>query len=296
MNGGPLAGTRVLDLSRLLPGGYCTLLLADLGADVIKVEEPGKGDYIRWMPPYTSDGQSAPHLMLNRGKRSVTCNLKSDDGRAFLRDLARDADVLIESFRPGVLDRLGVGYEALRSVNPGLIFVAISGYGADGPYVHRAGHDINYLGYAGVLSITGHPQAGPWQPGVQIGDLGGGGLMALVAILTALHARERTGEGQFCDVAMTDGAFSWLSIDASTYAVTGEPPTIGSERLNGGLAAYGVYRCSDDRYLTVGALERQFFDALTSALGVPELADWHIDPARQVELRQRLQDIFASKP
>ncbi|MFN2625543.1 MAG: CaiB/BaiF CoA transferase family protein, partial [Mycobacteriales bacterium] len=161
---GPLDGLRVLDLSRLLPGGYCTMVLADLGADVIKVEEPGKGDYIRWMPPFVA-GESALHLALNRGKRSVTCNLRTADGRALLLDLAHTADVLVESFRPGVLDRLGVGYDALSAANPRLVYAAISGYGATSPYADRAGHDINYLGYAGALSVTGTPTTGPVLPG-----------------------------------------------------------------------------------------------------------------------------------
>jgi len=291
---GPLAGTRVLDLSRLLPGGYCTLLMADLGADVIKVEEPGRGDYVRWMPPYAG-GQSAWHLALNRGKRSVTCDLRTAGGVDLLRDLAATADVLVESFRPGVMDRLGVGYPALREVNPRLVYAAISGYGADGPYADRAGHDINYLGYAGALSVTGHPAAGPWQPGVQVGDLGGGALTALVAILAALHARATTDAGQFCDVSMTDGVLSWLALSAGALFATGRPPGLGSEPLNGGLACYGVYECADGRHVTVGALEPQFFSTLVHALGAPELVDAHVDPERQDEIRSRLAAIFATR-
>lgn len=292
----PLAGLKVLDLSRLLPGGYATLLLADLGADVLKVEEPGKGDYLRWMPPYAATGEGAMHLALNRGKRSLTLNLKMSQGRDVLRRLVRDADVLIESFRPGVMARLGVGWEVLSADNERLIYAAISGYGADGPYASRAGHDINYLGYAGALSFSGHPETGPWQPGLQIGDLGGGGLMAAVAVLTALHVRERTGTGQFCDVSMTDGVLSWLTLTAGAFAATGVPPRAGRETLNGGLACYGVYRCADGRHLTVGALEPQFFAALCGALGLDELVPWHLDPARQAELRARLEEVFATRP
>lgn len=292
---GPLAGLRVLDLSRLLPGGYCTLLLADLGADVLKVEEPGKGDYLRWMPPYASTGEGAMHLALNRGKRSMTLNLKLSQGRDVLRELVRQADVLVESFRPGVMDRLGVGWEALSSDNSRLVYVAISGYGADGPYADRAGHDINYLGYAGALSFSGHPDAGPWQPGLQIGDLGGGGLMAAVAVLAALQARNVTGAGQFCDVSMTDGVLSWLTLAAGAYAATGVPPRVGTETLNGGLACYGLYRCADGGYVTVGALEPQFFTALCTGLGAEELVPWHLDPARQADLRARLEAVFATR-
>lgn len=292
---GPLSGLRVLDLSRLLPGGYCTLLLADLGADVLKVEEPGKGDYLRWMPPYASTGDGAMHLALNRGKRSMTLDLKVSQGRDLLRRLVREADVLVESFRPGVMDRLGVGWEVLSEDNPRLIYAAISGYGADGPYAERAGHDINYLGYAGALSFNGHPGTGPWQPGLQIGDLGGGGLMAAVAILAALHARAATGTGQYCDVSMTDGVMSWLTLAAGAFAATGVPPRLGAEMLNGGLACYGVYRCADGGHLTVGALEPQFFGALCRALGVEELVPWHLDLARQRDLRARLEAVFAMR-
>jgi crotonobetainyl-CoA:carnitine CoA-transferase CaiB-like acyl-CoA transferase len=295
VTGLPLAGLRVLDLSRLLPGGYATLVLADLGADVLKVEEPGKGDYLRWMPPYAATGEGAMHLALNRGKRSLTLNLKLSQGRDLLRRLVRDADVLVESFRPGVMDRLGVGWEVLSRDNPRLVYVAISGYGADGPYADRAGHDINYLGYAGALSFSGHPSTGPWQPGVQVGDLGGGGLPAVVAILVALRVRDATGEGQHCDVSMTDGVLSWLTLAAGAYAATGVPPRVGAETLNGGFACYGVYACADGRHVTVGALEPQFFATLCRVLGVEELVPLQLDPARQPELRARLEAVFATR-
>jgi crotonobetainyl-CoA:carnitine CoA-transferase CaiB-like acyl-CoA transferase len=291
----PLAGLQVLDLSRLLPGGYCTLVLADLGADVLKIEEPGKGDYIRWLTPMTSSGESGPHLALNRGKRSMTLNLKTDEGRALLRDLARTADVLVESFRPRVMDRLGVGYEALREVNAGLVYAAISGYGATGPYVDRAGHDIDYLAYAGALSFSGHASTGPWPPGLQIGDLGGGGLLALVAILTALRVRDATGEGQFCDISMTDGVFSWLSIHAGAYAATGRPPQPGREHLNGGFAWYAVYECADGRHVAVGALEPQFFAVLAKVLDCTDLLEAQLDPLRQDEVRERMAAAFATR-
>jgi crotonobetainyl-CoA:carnitine CoA-transferase CaiB-like acyl-CoA transferase len=292
----PLADVRVLDLSRLLPGGYTTMVLADLGADVIKVEEPGKGDYIRWMPPFAATGEGGGHLVLNRGKRSVTCNLKTEEGRGVLIDLVRTADVLVESFRPGVMDRLGVGYDALRGINQRLVYAAISGYGATGPYVDKAGHDINYLAYAGALSFSGAAASGPWPPGLQIGDIGGGGLQAMVAILVALRVREQTGAGQFCDVSMTDGVLSWLTIHAGAYAATGVSPRAGAELLNGGYAWYGTYRCADDRYIAVGALEPQFFHALVEALGLPELEGMHLDRDRQPELRARLEEVFAAKP
>ena len=186
----PLAGLKVLDLSRLLPGGFCSLLLADFGADVVKVEDTGMGDYVRWAPPYYEGAEQtargAPFLALNRGKRSIRVDLKNDQGKEVLLRLARDADVLLESFRPGVMGRLGVGYERLRAANPGLIYCAITGYGQDGPARERSGHDMNYLGLNGLLGLTGEPEGPPMQSAGQIADIGGGALMGVIGVLVAL--------------------------------------------------------------------------------------------------------------
>jgi alpha-methylacyl-CoA racemase len=289
---GPLGGLRVLDLSRLLPGGYCTLLMADLGADVIKVEEPGRGDTLRNWPPPAANGLSGPFLALSRGKRSITCNLKSAAGRDVLRDLVRTADVLIESFRPGVMDRLGLGYSELADINPRLVYAAISGFGADGARAGLAGHDLNYLALSGALSFSGSEASGPWPPGVQVADLGGGALLALVAILAALRVRDATGAGQFCDVAMSEGVLSWLTIHAGAYAASGCSPRPGTGLINGGYACYAVYPCADGALVAVAALERRFFRTLCDLLGIGELADWQYDPVRQEELRARLTEIF----
>ena len=224
----PLGGMKVLDLTRLLPGGYCSLLLADFGADVIKVEDTGIGDYIRWSPPYyegaEQSARSAMFLALNRGKRSIRVDLKNDRGKEVLLRLARDADVLLESFRPGVLDRLGVGYERLRTENPRLVYCAITGYGQDGPNRDRSGHDMNYLGLNGLLGLTGDPDGPPVQSAGQIADLGGGALMAAVGVLVALRERERSGEGQFVDCSMFDGSLSWLALVAADMLATGAGP------------------------------------------------------------------------
>src|SRR5467141_807362 len=212
----PLEGIRVLDLSRLLPGGFCSLLLADFGAEVLKVEDTGMGDYIRWSPPYYEGApdstRSALFLALNRNKRSIRLDLKHEQGRAVLLRLVRDCDVLLESFRPGVLERLGVGYERLHEVNPALVYCAITGYGQDGPYRDRVGHDINYIGYGGVLGIIGPKDGPPSVPGVQIGDIGGGGMAAAIGILAALLEARQTGVGRFVDTSMQDGVVSWLTI------------------------------------------------------------------------------------
>ena len=261
---GPLEGLRVLDLTRLLPGGYATLLMADLGADVVKVEEPNKGDYIRWTPPMVGEF-SAGHAARNRNKRSLTLNLKTARGVELLVALAERFDVVIESFRPGVMDRLGAGYGVLKERNPRLIYCAISGYGQTGPRAHEAGHDVNYMGYSGALSITGEEEGRPVIPGLQIGDLAGGGMSAVIAILAALHRRGVTGVGDFCDVAMTDGIVSWLSIHAAQFFATGEVPQRERMHLSGAYPCYRVYPAADG-YLAVGALEPQFWAALCDAI------------------------------
>ena len=287
---GPLHGVRVLDLTRLLPGGFATMALADLGADVIKVEQPGVGDGSRWAPPYASSGEGALHLLLGRGKRSVTCDLRSDDGRAFFVDLVAGGDVLIDSFRPGVLDRLGLGRDALAAANPRLIQVALTGYGPDDA---RAGHDINYVAEAGLLSLTGDADR-PVVPGTQVADLSGA-LWAVVAVLAALHERERSGRGQVYDVSLTASALTTTAIPAAAHAVDNRLPAAGTEWFNGGLAAYDVYRCADGKHVAVGALEPQFFTALCAALDEPSLEPLHLDSERQGVLRERLTEIFAGR-
>jgi len=275
----PLSDVRVLDLTRLLPGGFCSLLLADFGADVVKVEDTGMGDYVRWAPPYYgSDEQqalgtrSALYLALNRGKRSIRLDLKSEGGReAFLR-LAREFDVVLESFRPGVLDKLGCGYEALHEANPRIVYCAITGYGQTGPNTRRAGHDMNYLGLNGLLGLTGEPEGRPIQPAGQIADLGGGALMAAFGVMAALRERELSGEGQLVDVSMTDGSLAWLSMVAAQYLCDGVVPRRGRGSLNGGLACYLPYEAADG-YVTCGALEPKFWRNFCEGVGRPDLID-----------------------
>jgi crotonobetainyl-CoA:carnitine CoA-transferase CaiB-like acyl-CoA transferase len=275
----PLSHVRILDLSRLLPGGFCSLLLADLGADVIKVEDTGMGDYVRWAPPYYGDEskqqlgtRSALYLSLNRGKRSARIDLKSEDGRKAFLKLAEGADVVLESFRPGVLDKLGVGYETLREVNPRIVYCAITGYGLDGPNVKRAGHDTNYLALNGLLGLTGAADGPPVSSAGQIADLGGGGLMAAFGILAALAERERSGEGQLVDVSMTDGALSWLAMVAAAFLADGRVPHRGSEMLNGGVACYLPYECADG-WVSCGALEPKFWQAFCAGIEREDLLE-----------------------
>jgi alpha-methylacyl-CoA racemase len=265
-----LQDVRVLDLTRLLPGPFCTLLLADLGADVIKVEDTDGGDYLRWMPPLVGEYSAIFHP-LNRNKRSVALNLKSAGGRDAFLQLAAGADVVVESFRPGVMDRLGVGYDELHARNPRLVVCSISGYGQDGPYRDRAGHDLNYAALAGVLSLSSGEDGTPAMPGVQVGDLGAGALHAAVAILAALHERARTGAGQHCDIAMLDGLVSWMAPHAALYFAGEEVPHARTLTLNGRNPCYRIYPCADG-HLSVGALEPKFWQAFVEAIGLPHLA------------------------
>jgi alpha-methylacyl-CoA racemase len=272
----PLQGIRVLDLSRLLPGGFCSLLLADFGAEVLKVEDTGMGDYIRWAPPYyegaADSAKSALFLSLNRNKRSIRIDLKSEAGREVLLRLVRDYDVVLESFRPGVLDRLGVGYERMREVNPGIVYCAISGYGQDGPKRDAAGHDMNYLALVGLLGLTGERDGvggvggHPIQSAGQIADIGGGALMAAFGILAALRERDGgpgrrgSGEGQVVDVSMADGALSWLAMVAARHFAERVVPHRGDLELAGSLICYRPYECADG-WVALGALEPKFWQA-----------------------------------
>jgi crotonobetainyl-CoA:carnitine CoA-transferase CaiB-like acyl-CoA transferase len=284
----PLDGITVLDLTRLLPGAAATMLLANFGAEVIKIEEPG-GDYARHMPPLV-DGEGAVFRATNRGKKSLALNLKTADGKAALRRMAAQADILIEGFRPGVMQRLGLDFEALRSLNERLIYVSLTGYGQTGPYATLAGHDINYIALGGLLDITGAI------PGAQIADLAGGSMQAVIGILLALAARQKTGRGQFVDVSMLDGVAWLLTLPLAVYAATGKIPEAGATRLSGLYACYQTYETSDGRWLAVGALEPKFWAALCEKLGRPEfVADQYSEGPRQERLIEDLRKIFRGK-
>ncbi|MFI5028125.1 MAG: CaiB/BaiF CoA transferase family protein [Solirubrobacterales bacterium] len=296
----PLADIRVLDLTRLLPGGFCSLLLADLGAEVLKVEDTGMGDYIRWAPPYYGEQseqglgtRSALYLSLNRGKRSIRLNLKSEQGREALLRLVESHDVVLDGFRPGVLDRLGVGFERLREANPAIVFCAITGYGQDGPYTQRAGHDMNYLGLIGLLGLTGAKDGPPVQSAGQIADLGGGALMAAFGVMAALHERRRSGAGQIVDVSMADGALSWLAMVAGRYFCDGEVPRRGEQQLAGGLLCYLPYEAADG-WVTCGALEPKFWASFCNGVGHPELIESQFE-APGSEPWKQVAEVFRSR-
>jgi crotonobetainyl-CoA:carnitine CoA-transferase CaiB-like acyl-CoA transferase len=291
----PLAGIRVLDLSRLLPGPYLTMILSDLGADVVKIEDPRIGDYMRQIPPFKG-GASGRFLAVNRDKRSVALDLKSPLGvNAFLR-MVEKADVVVESFRPGVMDKLGVGWKVLEARNPRLVMCSISGYGQTGPYRERAGHDLNYIGLAGVLGMTGPAGGAPQMPGIQIADLAGGALWGAVGILGALTGRERTGTGGHVDISMTEGALALLAPELGNADAAGTQPTRGTETLNGGLACYGVYRTKDGLHLSVGGLEPKFFLGFNEAIGRKgDLSELIAPPSEQARVRGEIQAILETK-
>lgn len=290
---GPLASLKVLDFSTLLPGPFASLMLADMGADVLRIESPTRMDLLRALPPHDG-GTSASHAYLNRNKRSLALDLKQVEALEIVRALVKDYDIVLEQFRPGVMERLGLGYEALKAINPRLIYVSITGYGQTGPYKDRAGHDINYLALAGVASYTGRQDSGPLPLGVQLADVGGGSLHAVVGLLAAVIARQQSGAGQYLDVSMTDCSFSLNAMAGAGYLACGVEPGWENQVLNGG-SFYDYYRSRDGRWMSVGSLEPAFMQRLCAAFGRPELAAQGLNPARQQALKQALQVEFEKR-
>ena len=286
----PLEGIRILDLSRLLPGPFCTLLLADLGAEVIKIEDVAGGDYIRAMAPFVG-GRGAYFLALNPGKKSLAVNLKSARGLEVFFRLARTAQVIMESFRPGTVDRLGIGFEAVKSVNPGIVYGSISGYGQDGPSRDRSGHDLNYISRAGILGLMGTSGVTPPIPPVQIADLSSG-MYAAVAILAALRESERTGKGRYLDIGMMDCALSWMIMTVAEFAA-GERDGRGRLHLTGKYPCYNVYRTKDGREVTLAALEAKFWSDFCRAAGRPDLVD--LQYSKEPRVSAEVAAIFAGR-
>ncbi len=292
----PLHGVRVLDLTRLLPGPVCTLHLADMGADVIKIEDTGAGDYARWQEPRQAV-HSPYFLCLNRNKRSVALDLRSEEGRGIFMSLAGDADVVVEGFRPGVVDRLGVGYEAVRGINPRVVYCAISGYGQDGPYRPRAGHDVNYCSYAGVTDQIGAAGGPPVVPNFQIADVLGGAASAAIGILGALVDARSSGEGRYVDVSMTDCTLAHAVVAFANMLAHGRPLERGEGFISGELPCYNVYETSDGRHMSLGALEEKFWHAFCDAAGRPDLKDKHmLSGERARAAREEVADLFRSRP
>jgi alpha-methylacyl-CoA racemase len=269
---------RVLDLSRLLPGPYCSCILSDFGAEVIRVERPGGGDWSRYAPPLDAgSGESLLFRTLNRGKKSLTLDLKSAEGRTIFLRLVETADVLLESFRPGVMERIGLGYETLSQANPRLVYCSLSGYGPAGPYRAKAGHDLNYVGLTGLLDLTGPREGPPSVPGTQVADLTGA-LWAAIGILLALLERERTGCGQQVNASLLGGALDCLTI-AVTRHLGGQPMERGGSDLTGGVICYNVYETREGGYMTLSALEPEFWAAFCQAVGRADLSGEQFAPA-----------------
>jgi crotonobetainyl-CoA:carnitine CoA-transferase CaiB-like acyl-CoA transferase len=292
MTPAPLTGVRVLDLTRYIPGPYCTMLLADLGADVVKVEEPPFGDPTRLVPPAVG-ADTAAHRALNRNKRSITVDLRNEAGAAVVRRLAGRADVLVEAFRPGVLARRGLGAESLLAEHPRLVYCSITGYGQGGPQAGRAGHDVDYAALGGLLAVIRDAEGRPVLPGAQLADMTGA-LLAALGILSALLARERTGRGQLVDVSLLEGVLALMTVPAARRTAGG--PSMAVNELAGSHACYNLYRCRDGRHLAVGALEPKFWESLCRALGRPELVarQWEPGPAAGDTIRV-LAETFAAK-
>lgn len=294
---GPLVSLKILDFSTLLPGPFGSMMLADLGADVLRVEAPNRPDMVRLLPPYDGDN-SAWHRLLNRNKRSIALDLKHPQAIQIVHKLISDGgyDIVLEQFRPGVMARLGIDYEALRQVNPALIYCTVTGYGQTGPYRDRAGHDNNYLALSGIMSHTGRKADGPVPPGVQIADVGGGSLGAVIGILAAVVHRQQTGEGQMVDISMLDMSIAWHAHVVSHYLVAGEVPEREGWALNGG-SFYDYYETQDGRFLSVGSLEPKFWQGFCAAIERPDLiADGlSVDTAVQQRLKQAIRQTIKSR-
>lgn len=266
-----LSGTKILDFSRLIPGSFCTLILADLGAEVIKIEEPLTGDYERHIPPFIHNVASR-FLILNRNKNSFALNLKSNKGIEVFFHLAGKADILVESFRPGKMAEMGIGYEKIHEINPSLIYCSLSSYGQNGPYRDEVGHDLNILALSGVLDLMYGERGKPIIPGIQVAD-SITGMYAALAILAALLHRGKTGRGQFLDISMLDGVISWLFNSARYHFAGVHPPPRGKDRLSGGLPNYNLYQTRDGKYIALGALEKKFINSLLKYLRREDLID-----------------------
>ena len=291
----PLEDVHVLDLSLLLPGPLCTQILRDMGARVTKIEPPAPGDYMALWPPMAGD-VSAGYLAVNRGKQVLSLDLKKPEDRERFLEMAADADVVVEGFRPGVIDRLGIGYDRLHERNPRIVVCSISGYGATGPLSQRAGHDLNYQALAGVLSISGGDGPMPPNPQLQAADTAAGSYVGAMLILAALLERQRTGTGRHIDLSMSEQLLPLMTTSFATVAAEGRDLRRDGEILSGGAPCYRIFRTADGRFISVGALEPKFWFALVDVLGLPELKQInHVDIEQNDEVVEKLCTAFGSK-
>lgn len=288
-----LDGINVLELSGLLPGPFCTQILADYGAEVTKIEDQA-GDRARHMPPFI-DEQGALFYAVNRNKKSIGLDLRRAEGKAIFMKLAAKSDVIVDAFRPGVMDKLGLSYEQLKKVNPGLVYCALSGFGSTGPYAKTAAHDLNILSLAGITGLTGAKHSFPGISPVQLAGAAGGSLYAVIAILIALYNRQKTGYGQFCDVSMLDGAISLLAYTLAEWSGEHKLPQRGNAFLTGAYACYQIYETSDHKYISLGALEGKFWEEFCEGIGKADYAPSQWDIEMQDELIESISFIIKSK-
>jgi crotonobetainyl-CoA:carnitine CoA-transferase CaiB-like acyl-CoA transferase len=292
---GPLAGIKILDFTTLLPGPYATLFLADLGAEVLKITSRTRPDLVNFMPPFIPGSSlSAAQAYLGRSKRSLTLNLKDPRAREIIDRLIPTYDILIEQFRPGVMEGLGLGFPTLKTAHPRLIYCSLTGYGQDSPYAGKAGHDINYLARSGLMSYSGTRDLGPVLSGMQIADIAAGSLNAVIGILAAVIARKTTGQGQWIDVAMTDGAYAFNALTGARFLVDGEEPGLEGTFLNGG-SLYDFYQTADGQYISFGGLEPKFFHSFCRTIGREDLIPGGVTPPNLDQVKKEVREIIKSK-
>ena len=304
---GALTGLKILDFSTLLPGPYATLMLGDMGAEIIKISSPDKPDIVADYPPYIEGTNiTANQAWLGRNKKNLFLNLKTEEGKEIVKKLVKEYDIIMEQFRPGVMDRLGLGYEELKKINPKIIYCSLTGYGQTGPMKNSAGHDINYLARSGNMNYSGRKSTGPVLTNMQIADIGVGSLHSVIGILAAVHYRTVTGKGQFIDISMFDGLIPFHAMEGAGFLAGGKEPERESTRLNGG-SAYDFYETKDGRYISVGSLEPKFWKNFCECINLPEIIEKTVMPEETENMkniiRKRIlektlkewQDIFQGK-
>ena len=292
---GSLDDLKILDFSTLLPGPYATLMLADMGAEVLKISSASRPDIVLDYPPFIGDtGVSASQAWLGRNKKTMFLNLKTGEGKAVVKELVKEYDIVLEQFRPGVMEKLGLGYEDLKAVNPKLIYCSLTGYGQTGPLRDAAGHDINYMSRSGIISQAGRRESGPSLMNFQIADIAVGSMNSVIGILAAVNYRKNTGKGQYIDVAMMDGCVPFNSLDGAGFLVPGKEPKREGERLNGG-CIYDFYETKDGEYLSVGSLEPQFWSRFCTAIGREDLIEGTVYPPNIDEVKAEIRGILKTK-
>ena len=292
---GSLDDLKILDFSTLLPGPYATLMLADMGAEVLKISSASRPDIVLDYPPFIGDtGVSASQAWLGRNKKTMFLNLKTGEGKAVVKEHVKEYDIVLEQFRPGVMEKLGLGYEDLKAVNPKLIYCSLTGYGQTGPLRDAAGHDINYMSRSGIISQAGRRESGPSLMNFQIADIAVGSMNSVIGILAAVNYRKNTGKGQYIDVAMMDGCVPFNSLDGAGFLVSGKEPKREGERLNGG-CIYDFYETKDGEYLSVGSLEPQFWSRFCTAIGREDLIEGTVYPPNIDEVKAEIRGILKTK-